>query len=88
MSRLKLTGSVMFVALLVSLPALQHGLIDHTLSMGTMFVRLAIAMGLGMAGQAVLASVVDSYRLQNIVRNRDRESAVSARSDDEAARGA
>lgn len=87
MSRLKLTGSAIFVGLLVSLPALQHGLIDHTLSMQVMFVRVAIALGLAMVGQAVLGSVIDSYRLQNLVRKRRQEASAAASSDDEAAQG-
>jgi Zn-dependent protease len=68
MSRLKLTGPVMFLALLASWPALQHGLIDHTLSLEAMFTRVGIAIALAMVGQAFLASVVDSYRLQNLMR--------------------
>jgi hypothetical protein len=87
MTRLKLTGSAIFVALLVSLPALQHGLVDHTLSLQSMFIRVAIAMGLAMVGQAILASVIDSYRLQNLVRKRRQEALNSASSDDEAAQG-
>ncbi|MGH8890998.1 MAG: hypothetical protein ACRDV3_14720 [Acidothermaceae bacterium] len=87
MSRLKLTGSAMFVALLFSLPALQHGLIDHTLPLQTMFIRVAIAMALAMVGQAILASVIDSYRLQNIVRKRRQEAAGAADPDDHGARG-
>lgn len=85
MSRLKLTGSAMFLALLFSLPALQHGLIDHTLSMQTMLIRVAIATALAMVGQAIVASVIDSYRLQNIVRKRRQEAA--ARADDDGAQG-
>jgi Zn-dependent protease len=85
MSRLKLTGSALFVAVLVSLPALQHGLVDHSLALSTMFIRLGIAMLLAMVGQAVLASLVDSYRLQNIIRERAKQAAAAKRSDDDGA---
>ena len=87
MSRLKLTGSAMFVALLFSLPALQHGLIDHTLSVQKMLIRVAIAMALAMVGQAILASLIDTYRLQNIVRKRRQEAAGAASADDHGAQG-
>jgi hypothetical protein len=87
MSRLKLTGPVMFIALLVSWPTLQHGLIDHTLSLGTMFIRVGIAMLLAMIGQAFLASVIDSYRLQNVMRKNRQEAALHRAADEETARG-
>lgn len=77
----------MCFGLLVSLPALQHGLIDHTLSMQAMFIRVAIALGFAMVAQAILSSVIDNYRLQNLVRKRRQEAAMAASSDDEAAQG-
>ena len=87
MSRLKLTGPVMFIALIVSWPALQHGLIDHTLSMGTMFIRVGVAIGLAMVGQAFLANVIDSYRLQNVMRKNRQEAALQRAADEKTARG-
>lgn len=70
---MKLTMPVLFVALLMSLPALQHGLVDDTLSLESMLVRLGVAVALAMIGRAVLASIVDAYRLQNLVRRNRRE---------------
>ena len=70
---MKLTVPVLFVALLMSLPALQHGLVDETLSLQSMLVRLGVAIVLAMIGRAVLAGVVDAYRLQNMVRRNRRE---------------
>jgi hypothetical protein len=83
MSRLKLTGPALFIAILASWPALEHGLFDHTLSIETMLIRVGIAIALTMIGQAVLASVIDNYRLQNVMR-KHREEAGLAASDDEA----
>ena len=75
MSRLKLTGAGLLLALAVSWPAIRNGLIDHTLAMSAMFIRLGIAVVLVMVGQAVLASVIDSYRLQNMIRRNRQEAA-------------
>ncbi len=75
MSRLKLTGAGLLLALVVSWPAIRNALIDHTLAMSAMFIRLGIAVVLVMVGQAVLASVVDSYRLQNMIRRNRQEAA-------------
>ena len=74
MSKLKLSGPASFIALVLSLPALRDTFIDHSLSIATMFVRVALALLLAMAGVAWVASVVDSFRLQNILR-RNREEA-------------
>lgn len=75
MSRLKLTGAGLLLALVVSWSAIRNALIDHTLAMSAMFIRLGIAVVLVMVGQAVLASVVDSYRLQNMIRRNRQEAA-------------
>jgi len=74
-SRLKLTGAGLLLALLVSWPAIQHGMFDHSLAISAMFVRIGIAVALVMVGQAVLASVIDSYRLQNLIRKNRQETA-------------
>ncbi len=87
MRRLKLTGPVMAVALLVSWPALQHGLVDHTLSVQTMLIRLGVALALGMVGQVFLVSVIESYRLQNIMRKNRQEAGMQPAGDEDAARG-
>jgi hypothetical protein len=75
MSRLKLSGAGLLLALLVSWPAIQHGMFDHSLAVSAMFIRIGIAVALVMAGQAVLASVIDSYRLQNMIRKNRQETA-------------
>lgn len=75
MSRLKLTGAGLLLALVVSWPAIRNGLIDHTLAISAMFIRIGIAVVLVMVGQAVLASVIDSYRLQNMIRRNQQEAA-------------
>jgi len=87
MSRLKLTGTALFVALVVSWPALQHGLIDDTLSLTAMFIRLGVAVALAMVGQAVLGSVIDNFRLQNIIRKRNQEAGLGHGADDEVQQG-
>jgi hypothetical protein len=84
MSRLKLSTPALLVALFVSWPAVKDGLFDGTLSMQTMLIRLALALFFGMVAVAVVSSVVDAYRLQNVVRRR-REAAMSAKADDDAA---
>lgn len=78
MKKLTLTGPALFIALLVSWPALQHGLFDHTLSIQTMLIRVGIAITLAMVGQAFLASVIDSYRLQNVMRKHQEEASMAA----------
>lgn len=78
MRGLKLSGAGLLLALVVSWPAIQHGMIDHSLAISAMFIRIGIAVALVMIGQAVLASVVDSYRLQNMIR-KNREEAAAAR---------
>lgn len=75
MSRLKLTGAGLLLALVVSWPAIRNGLIDHTLAISAMFIRLGVAVVLVMVGQAVLGSVIDSYRLQNMIRRNRQEAA-------------
>lgn len=75
MSRLKLTGAGLLLALAVSWPAIRHGLFDHTLAISAMFIRVGVAVALVMVGQAVLASVIDSYRLQNMIRRNRQEAA-------------
>ena len=75
MSRLKLTGAGLLLALAVSWPAIRNGLIDHTLAISAMFIRVGIAVVLVMVGQAVLSSVIDSYRLQNMIRRNRQEAA-------------
>ncbi len=87
MNRLKLTGPVMLVALLASWRALEHGLIDQSLPLSTMFLRLAVAIALAMAGRAVLVAVVDTYRLQNLVRKNRQDAAARQSSEKETARG-
>ncbi len=79
MSRLKLTGAGLLLALAVSWPAIRNGMIDHTLTISAMFVRVGVAVALVMAGQAVLSSVIDSYRLQNMIR-KNRRDAMDAKS--------
>ncbi|HEX7106884.1 MAG TPA: hypothetical protein VF218_13030 [Acidothermaceae bacterium] len=79
MSRLKLTGAGLLLALLVSWPAIQHGMIDHTLAISAMFIRVGVAVGFVMVGQALLGSVVDSYRLQNMIRKNRQEAAALQR---------
>ena len=78
MRGLKLSGAGLLLALVVSWPAIQHGMIDHSLAISAMFIRIGIAVALVMIGQAVLANVVDSYRLQNMIR-KNREEAAAAR---------
>jgi F0F1-type ATP synthase epsilon subunit len=75
MTRLKLTGAGLLLALVVSWSAIRHGLIDHSLAISTMFIRVGVAVALVMVGQAVLASVIDSYRLQNMIRRNRQETA-------------
>jgi len=75
MKRLRLTAPMLAVALFISLPALQHGLFDHSLSIASMFIRLGLAVVLVMVGRAVLDVVIDSYRYQNLVRRRRDEAA-------------
>jgi hypothetical protein len=77
MSKLRLTVPAMLAALVMSFPALQHGLVDDTLPLDLMLIRVGVAMALAMVGRAVLAGVVDSYRLQNIVRRNRREHGVT-----------
>jgi hypothetical protein len=77
MSKLRLTVPALLAALLMSFPALQHGLVDDTLPFDAMLIRVGVALALAMVGRAVLASVVDNYRLQNIVRRNRRERAVT-----------
>ena len=87
MSRLKLSGPALIVALVVSWPALQHSMIDHTLSVQSMLIRLGLALLFSMVAFACLSAVVDSYRLQNVLRRRREEAAAPRRrADDEAAR--
>ena len=86
MSRLKLTGPALLVTLVVSWPALQHSVIDHTLPLQSMLIRLGLALLFSMVAFACLSAVVDSYRLQNAVRRRREEAAAPRRrADDEAA---
>ena len=75
MSRLKLSGAGLLLALLVSWPAIQHGMFDHSLAVSAMFIRIGIAVALVMVGQAMLSSVIDSYRLQNMIRKNRQETA-------------
>jgi hypothetical protein len=89
MSRLKLTGPALLICLLLSLPALRDGLIDHTLSTSTMLIRVGLAMLVAMAGVAIVSSVIDSYRLQNMLRSSREQTAKEAaarRADDEPAK--
>lgn len=85
MSRLSLSGTALFVALLVSWPAIQHGVIDGTLPLEDTLIRVGIAIALAMIAQAVLGSVIDSFRVQNLARQRQKEA--SANADDEAHEG-
>jgi hypothetical protein len=78
MSRLKLTGGGLLLALVVSWPAIQHGMLDHSLAVSAMFIRIGIAVALVMVGQALLASVIDSYRLQNMIRRNREDAAVAS----------
>jgi hypothetical protein len=88
MSKLKLTGPALLFALFVSLPALRDCFVDHSLSTAAMLIRVGLAVLFAMAGVAVVSSVIDSFRLQNILR-RNREEAAEAsgarRTDDERA---
>lgn len=85
MTKLKLTGPAMFIALLVSWSALHHALIDHTLSIQSMLIRVGLAVFFAMTAVAVVSSVVDSYRLQNTMRRKREEAAsLQRRMDDEA----
>ena len=77
MSRLKLTGGGLLLALLVSWPAIQHGMIDHSLGVSAMFIRIGVAVVFVMVGQALLGGVVDSYRLQNMIRKNRQEAAAA-----------
>lgn len=93
MSRLKLSGPALFVALLVSWPAIQHCVFDHTLSAESMLLRIGLAVLFSMAASACLSAVIDTYRLQNAVRRRREEARDAAgaprrRTDDEPARSA
>ena len=72
-----LTLPTLSAALVMSLPALQHGLVDGSLPMNAMLIRVGVALVLAMAGRAVLVSVVDHYRLQNLVRRNRRERPVT-----------
>lgn len=86
MSKLKLSGPAMLLTLLVSLPALQHGLIDHTLSVQNMLIRLGLAAFFAMIALSVISMVVDTYRLQNTLhRNREEAAAAQRAADEEAA---
>lgn len=84
---MKLTGPALFVALLLSLPALEHGLLDGTLSMESMLIRVAGALVVAMIGRAFLSAVIDNYRLQNLLRKDREEERLARRSDDEARQG-
>jgi hypothetical protein len=87
MTRFKLSGPAFLVAFLVSLPALRHAFIDHTLSMQNALIRVGLAILFGIVAVAVISSVIDAYRLQNILRRRktDFAAAVKRRADDESA---
>lgn len=87
MTRMKLTGPALFVALLLSWPALEHGLVDGTLSTESMLIRVGVALVVAMIGRAFLSAVVDNYRLQNLLRKDREEERLSRRSDDEARQG-
>ena len=84
---MKLTGPALFVALLLSWPALEHGLVDGTLSTESMLIRVGVALVVAMIGRAFLSAVVDNYRLQNLLRKDREEERLSRRSDDEARQG-
>jgi hypothetical protein len=89
MSKLKLTGPALLIALFVSFPALRDCLINHTLSTDVMLIRVGLAVIFAMAGVAWLSSVIDSYRLQNLLRRNREEAAAAAgarRTDDEPAK--
>jgi hypothetical protein len=87
MTKLKLTGPAMLVTVLVSLPALQHGLIDHTLSMQNMLIRLGLATFFSMIALSIVSTVVDTYRLQNTLhRNREEVAAALRQADEDAAK--
>jgi hypothetical protein len=89
MSKLKLTGPALLIALFVSFPALRDCLVDHTLSTDVMLIRVALAVLFAMAGVACVSSVIDSFRLQNLLRRNREEAAAAAgarRADDEAAK--
>lgn len=84
---MKLTGPALFVALLLSWPAIQHGLLDGTLSTPEMLVRVGIALALAMIGRAFLAGVVNHYRLHNLLHKERDEQATVPRAEDEARQG-
>jgi hypothetical protein len=89
MSKLKLTGPALLIALFVSLPALRDGFIDHTLPVSAMLIRVGLAVLFAMAAVAVVSSVIDNYRLQNLLRsNRDQAATATAarRAEDDAAK--
>jgi hypothetical protein len=87
MTRFKLSGPAFLIAFLVSLPALRHAFIDHTLSMQNALIRVGLAVLFGIVAVAVVSSVIDAYRLQNILRRRRTDlAAAQRRADDEAAR--
>jgi hypothetical protein len=89
MSKLKLSGPALLLALFVSFPALRDCLVDHTLSTDVMLIRVALAVLFAMVGVAVVSSVIDSFRLQNLLRIRREEAAAAAsarRTDDEPAK--
>jgi hypothetical protein len=88
MSRLKLTGPALLIALFVSLPALRDAFLEHTLSTSAMLIRVSLAVLFAMAGVAVVSSVIDSYRLQNMLRHNREEAGTKAarRTDDETAK--
>ncbi|MCL6538685.1 MAG: hypothetical protein K6T28_08910 [Acidothermus sp.] len=75
MSRLRLTAPMLAIALLVSYPALRGGLFDHSISIAEMFIRLGVAVVLVMVARALLDSVIDTYRYQNLMRRRREEAA-------------
>jgi hypothetical protein len=86
MTRFKLSGPAFLIAFLVSLPALRHAFIDHTLSMQNALIRVGLAVLFGIVAVAVVSSVIDAYRLQNILRRRRTDlAAAQRRADDESA---
>lgn len=84
MKRMKLSGPALLLSIALSWSAITHALIDHTLSLDSMLLRVGLAMFFAMAAVETLSFVVDRYRLQNALR-RNREEAANARrrADDE-----
>jgi hypothetical protein len=86
MSKLTLSTPAIVIACLVAWPALRDGVFEGTLPMQTMLIRVGLALVFGMVCVAVISSVVDTYRLQNVVRRR-REAAASVKIENDAAHG-